>query len=148
MVRVGPWSIILGAVQAALLLCARVIVLAKGDEALVRVLLPQILILALRQGIARHVRGCLVFALAHICVACSENGCRCELGQPQGMCKHASAPVSVCVLLLSTSDPSAQLLSICSFPFTEAATGDWAHAEVLCLCLGQVWNLSACDSLL
>ena len=139
-VRVGAWTKTSGAVQAALLLCARVVVLAKGDEALVRVLLPQILVLALRQGIARHVRGCLVFALAHICVACSENGCRCELDKPQGVCKHASAHAPVWVLLLSTSDPSLQLLSISLSPSTRAATGDWAHTEVLRLGLGQVQN--------
>ena len=123
LVRIGAWRKTLGSVQAALLLCARVVVLAKGDEALVRVLLPQILILALRPGIARHVRGCLVFALAHICVACSENGCRCELDMPQGVCKRASAHAPVWVLLLSTSDPPVQLLSMSSFPFTWAATG-------------------------
>ena len=86
--------------QAALLLCARVAVLARGDEGLVRVVLPQILVLALRQGIARHVRGCLVFALAHICVACSENGCRCALdkasGSPGNTPQHMCLPASCC----------------------------------------------------
>ena len=86
-----------------------------------RVLLPQILVLALRQGVARHVRGCLVSALAHLCVACSENGCRCELDEPQGPCKHASA--HACVLLLSTSDPSVHQLVISPLPSARQTLG-------------------------
>lgn len=62
--------------QAALLLSARLIVLTGGDEALVRVLLPQILVLALRHGVPPPVQGCAVYALAHVCVACSRRGCR------------------------------------------------------------------------
>ena len=50
--------------------------LSNGDEKLVRVLLPQILDLALRQQAQPHVLGCAVYALAHISVACARNSCR------------------------------------------------------------------------
>ena len=60
-------------VQAALLLCARVVVLSNGDEKLVRVLLPQILDLALRQQAQPHVLGCAVYAVgSHLCRLCAQ----------------------------------------------------------------------------
>jgi hypothetical protein len=62
--------------QAALLLCARVVALSAGDEELVRVLLPQILAQAASNSVQPPVRGCTVYALAHICAACARNGCR------------------------------------------------------------------------
>ena len=62
--------------QAALLMYARVIVLSNGDEKLVRVLLPQILDLALRESLPSAVLGCAAYALAHISVACARNSCR------------------------------------------------------------------------
>ena len=62
--------------QAALLLCARVVALSAGDEELVRVLLPQILVQAASSSVQPPVRGCIVYALAHICAACARDGCR------------------------------------------------------------------------
>jgi len=62
--------------QAALLLCARLTVLTNGDEKLVRILLPQILVLALKDSVQPSVLGCAVYALAHVCVACARNSCR------------------------------------------------------------------------
>ena len=62
--------------QAALLLCARLTVLSNSDEQLVRILLPQILVLALKDSVQPSVLGCAVYALAHVCVACARNSCR------------------------------------------------------------------------